>query len=134
MQEIDFAIDETDPEVLQASGNFSVLKAHRLLQEYLQTAASDPNSVANTASQVHRMLCAQDGDSETKESRAEWEHGMFTHVLLDLVGKIPHSHRAQQDLVNLLVMLKSSTKLNSVVNDSVGVCKSLDQEYGQNLN
>lgn len=116
MEEIDFTIDETDPEVLQASGNFTPLKAHRLLQRYLESS-SDPDSLTRAAAEIHNMLCAHDGPTGEEKSNAEWEHTMFIHTLLDLVGKSPHSHRAQDDIVRLLVRLQSSTKLNVVVHD-----------------
>ncbi|KAJ5326653.1 hypothetical protein MYU51_001913 [Penicillium brevicompactum] len=115
MEDIDFTIDETDPEVQQGSGNFTVLKAHYLLQKYLKS--SDLSSITHTAAEIHNMLCVQNADPNGDDSNAEWEHTMFTHTLLDLVGKIPHSHPAQDDIIRLLVRLKTSTKLNIAVND-----------------
>ena len=114
-EDIDFTIDETDPEVEQGSGSFTVLKAHRLLQKYLES--SDLSSITRTAAEIHNMLCAQNADPNGDDSKAEWEHTGFTHTLLDLVGKIPHSHRAQDDIIRLLVRLNSSTKLNIAVDD-----------------
>ena len=128
MESIDFTIDETDPEISRTSGNFSVLKAHGLLRRYINSSA-DPGSISQFAAEIHNMLSANDGgqddgdDEKDGEKGAEkvsnpwWEHTMFAHTLVNFIGKIPHSHRAQDDIVRLLVRLKSSTKLNIPVHD-----------------
>ncbi|KAJ5116949.1 hypothetical protein N7456_001297 [Penicillium angulare] len=122
MKEIDFTIDETDSENLQASGNFSVLKAHQALKQYLENA-SDPSSMLRALCEIHNMLCPDNSEKEKenkaeweynkffyvffdlvrkmkkkKENAAEWEHCMFFHILFDLVRKTPHDNRAHDDL------------------------------------
>ncbi|KAJ5714550.1 uncharacterized protein N7483_011731 [Penicillium malachiteum] len=113
MANIDFSIDETDPDVTAACGNFSVLKAHRTLQEYLEACEDTPGALLCTVARIDLMLSPHNKESREKEAKAEYEHRMFYQKLLDLVCKIPYSHPAQAHLVSLLGQLSKSRSLNS---------------------
>ncbi|KAJ5109438.1 hypothetical protein N7456_006113 [Penicillium angulare] len=118
VSDIDFSIDDTDPEVTAVVGKFSVLKAHRALQHYLETCQQDPTSLEKTLFKIDAMLCSRDPKKKKKkEDAAEHEHGMFTHVLLDLVWKIPYHHSAQDDLVRLVISMQNMAKLGTIAED-----------------
>ncbi|KAJ6023993.1 hypothetical protein N7540_004790 [Penicillium herquei] len=113
MANIDFSIDETDPDVTTLCGNFSVLKAHRPLQEYLEACEDAPGALLCTVGRIDFMLSPHNKESRGIEAKTEYEHRMFYQVVLDLVCKIPYSHPAQAHLVCLLGLLSKSRSLNS---------------------
>ncbi|KAJ5638684.1 hypothetical protein N7528_001074 [Penicillium herquei] len=113
MANIDFSIDETDPEVTTVCGKFSVFKAHRTLQEYLEDFEDSPGALLSAVGHIKLMLSPHNKENRAKEAKAEYEHRMFCQKVLDLVCKIPYSHPAQAYLVSLLGQLSKLRSLNS---------------------
>ncbi|KAJ6023991.1 hypothetical protein N7540_004788 [Penicillium herquei] len=67
MEDIDFSIDETDDEVTALVGKFSELKAHRILQHYLETCQSDSNALSNACKQISEILSLSNQKKEKKQ-------------------------------------------------------------------
>ncbi|KAJ5718549.1 hypothetical protein N7488_004195 [Penicillium malachiteum] len=103
MANIDFSIDETDPDVTTVCGRFSVLKAHRMLQEYLENCEDSPDALLSAVANIDLMLSPHNKESRAKEAKAEYEH----------LCKIPYSHPAQAYLVSLLGQLSKLRNLIS---------------------
>ncbi|KAJ5714549.1 uncharacterized protein N7483_011730 [Penicillium malachiteum] len=114
MEDIDFSIDETDPDVTTEwktlVGKFSDLNVHKILQKYLETCQTDIEALANACKQIEDIISWPDLKKQKKKDRAEHEHHMFFDVLLDLVQKIPYSHPAHGYLV-ILLKVQFPTKL-----------------------
>ncbi|KAJ5712442.1 hypothetical protein N7493_008910 [Penicillium malachiteum] len=113
MANIDFSIDEADPDVTTVCGKFSVLKAHRTLQEYLEDFEASPGALLSAVGNIDIMLSPYNKENRAKEAKAEYEHRMFYQKVLDLVCKIPYYHPAQAYLVSLLGQVSKLRSLNS---------------------
>lgn len=110
MSQLNLQIDKMDPEVKEVHGRYSDLRAFDILQRYLG-GTQEERSIVHTTKLIHDMLC------DRTDRDAEFQHSMFSHVVLDVAQQIPYSHSAQGYLVRLLQRLQVSSKLTGRVID-----------------